>query len=203
MKTKGLGFQFRVSLKGIDPEVWRRIVVPASYSFWDLHVAIQDSMGWLDCHLHAFRIRNPDTGNPDEIGIPDDEPFDGQVQPLVGWGIPLVAYFRQPGDRADYKYDFGDGWEHEVVLEQGTNQFPNGQYPVCLEGARACPPEDCGGVHGYYEMLKALGDPLHKEHENILEWVGGRYDPAVFDPKKVRFDSPKERWKTAFEGKEP
>ena len=195
MKTKSLGYQFRVSLKGIDPVVWRRIVVPGSYSFWDLHVAIQDAMGWLDCHLHVFRIRNPDTGEANEIGIPDDEPFDDQVQALPGWDIPLVAYFQQPGDRADYEYDFGDGWEHEVVLEQVTSRPPDEQYPVCIEGARVCPPEDCGGVHGYEEMLKVLGDPSHEEHESILEWVGGRYDPAVFDPKKVRFDSPRKRWK--------
>lgn len=203
MKTKGRGYQFKVSLKGIDPAVWRRIAVPATYSFWDLHVAIQDSMGWFDCHLHSFRIRNPDTGETEEIGIPDDEPFDDQVQPRAGWDIPLVAYFRQPGDRADYEYDFGDGWEHEVVLEQVSSRLPIGYYPVCLEGARACPPEDCGGVHGYEEMLKALGDPSHEEHENILEWVGGRYDPAQFDPKKVRFDSPKKRWKIAFQDEDP
>ena len=149
MKTKGLGYQFKVTLMGIDPAVWRRIVVPADYSFWDLHVAIQDSMGWLDCHLHAFRLRNPDTGEAVEIGIPDDDPFDGQPQPLIGWDTPLVAYFRLPGDRADYEYDFGDGWEHEVLLEHITSRLPSGQYPVCLEGARACPPEDSGGVHGY------------------------------------------------------
>ncbi len=203
MKTKGLGYQFRVTLKRIDPPVWRRIVVPASYSFWDLHVGIQDSMGWLDCHLHAFRVRNPNTGEADEIGIPDDEALDDEVQVLPGWDIPLVAYFQEPGDRAEYEYDFGDGWEHDVLLEQVTSRVPGGKYPVCIEGARKCPPEDCGGTHGYEEMLKVLRDPSHEEYESTLQWVGGRYDPDAFDPKRVRFDSPRKRWKIAFEGEEP
>ena len=200
MKTKGLAHQFKVTLKEIQPKVWRRIVVPAGYSFWDLHVAIQDSMGWLDYHLHVFRVRNPDTGEPDQIGIPDDD-ASGDVEPfLPGWEVPMVEYFRQPGDRADYEYDFGDGWEHEVVLEEITVRVPKAKYPICLEGARACPPEDCGGVPGYEEMLKALRDPTHEEHESTLQWVGGPYDPAAFDPEKVRFDSPKKRWRIAFEG---
>ena len=198
MKTKDLTFQFRVTLKGIEPEVWRRIVVPAKYSFWDLHVAIQDAMGWLDYHLHAFRIHNRDTGEADQIGIPgdsfqDDDPF------LPGWAIPIVQYFREPGDRADYEYDFGDGWEHEVVLEETAARSLRKRYPVCLTGARACPPEDCGGVHGYEEMLAVLRDPSHEEHESMVQWVGGKYDPAAFSPAKVRFDNPKKRWQNAFE----
>jgi len=78
----------------------------------------------------------------------DDDSFDDQVQPRAGWATPLVAYFRQPGDRADYEYDFGDSWKHEIVLEQVGSRLPNGQRPICLEGARACPPEDCGGSTG-------------------------------------------------------
>ena len=170
MKT--LAHQFKVTLKGIEPTVWRRIVVPATYSFWDLHVAIQDSMGWLDCHLHAFRLRSPESDEAVEIGIPDDDVFEGVEPFLPGWEIPIAAYFGKPGARAEYEYDFGDGWEHEVVLEEITVRAPKVKYPICLDGSGACPPEDCGGVPGYEEMLTALRDPTHEEHESILEWVG-------------------------------
>lgn len=199
MKTKGFAHQLKVTLKGIEPEVWRRIVVPASYSFWDLHVAIQDSMGWLDYHLHAFRLRNSESGEVEQIGIPDDDAFEDAEPFLAGWEVPIADYFREPGARAEYEYDFGDGWEHEVVLEEITVRVPKAKYPICSDGAGACPPEDCGGVPGYEEMLRVLRDPTHEEHETTVQWVGGRYDPAVFDPKKVRFDSPRKRWRIAFE----
>lgn len=198
MNTKGLAYQFKVTLQGIEPEIWRRLLVPASYSFWDLHVAIQDAMGWLDYHLHVFRVRHPLTGEAAQIGIPNEDAFEGEEAFLPGWVIPLVEYFREPGDRADYEYDFGDGWEHDVVLEQVTGRIAKAKYPICLDGARACPPEDCGGVPGFEDMLSILRDPSHEEHESTPEWVGGRYDPAAFDPQKVRFDNPKKRWRTAF-----
>lgn len=200
--TKGLTMQFRVALKGIEPEVWRRIVVPAEYSFWDLHVAIQDAMGWLDYHLHAFLVRNPDTGQVDQIGIPEG-PFEYDDEYLPGWEVPIERYFREPQDRADYEYDFGDEWQHEIVLEKIASRVPGKKYPMCLDGARACPPEDCGGVHGYQEMLTALRDPLHEQHEDFLEWVGGQYEPDAFSAKKVRFDDPGKRWRNAFDSDEP
>lgn len=106
---------------------------------------------------------------------------------------------RDGGSVGRNEYDFGDGWEHEVVLEEVTRRVPGRKYPACVEGAGACPPEDSGGVHGYEEMLKVLRDPSHEEHENTVQWVGGRYEPAAFDPKRVRFNNPKRRWKTAFE----
>jgi len=194
--------QFKVTLDGIDPPVWRRIVVPAEYSFWDLHVAIQDSMGWLDYHLHTFRVNRPGSAESDEIGIPDDDFVDDDKVLLPGWEIPIATYLREPGDRADYEYDFGDGWEHAVVLEQVMLRVPGKKYPACIDGARACPPEDCGGVSGYEQMLVTLSDPGHPEHDSMLEWVGGRYDPAAFDPRKVRFDNPGKRWRIAFQGEE-
>jgi hypothetical protein len=189
-----------VTLIGIEPEVWRRIVVPGNYSFWDLHVAIQDAMGWLDYHLHAFRIQNPETGDLDQIGIPDDS-FENEARLVAGWEVPIAHYFRERGDRADYEYDFGDGWEHDVVLEEIATRVPRKRYPLCLDGARACPPEDCGGVYGYEALLAALRDPTHDEHESMVEWVGGKYDPAAFSPKKIRFDDPGKRWRNAFQGR--
>ena len=202
MNTKKYVYQFKISLKEIEPAIWRRIVVPATYSFWDLHVGIQDSMGWLDYHLHVFRIANPETGEINEIGIPDDEPFEDDLVYLPGWELPIADYFTQPGGRADYEYDFGDSWEHEIVLEGILLKEPKMKYPKCIGGARACPPEDCGGVHGYEEMLKIVRSPSHEEHKSMMEWLGGRYDPKAFDPKKVRFDNPKKRWRIAFTNEE-
>ncbi len=198
MDTKKLTYHFRVSLKEIEPTIWRRLEVPASYSFWDLHVAIQDAMGWLDYHLHVFRVANPETGRIEEIGIPDKEAFEGDPVSLPGWEIPLAEYFIKPGDRADYEYDFGDGWEHEIVLEKIQPRVPKTKCPRCLEGARACPPEDCGGVGGYESMLEIIFDPSHEEHESTMTWLGGSFDPELFDPKKVKFDNPKKRWNIAF-----
>ena len=176
--------------------------MPAEASFWDLHVAFQDAMGWKDYHLHLFRIRNPEDGRTDSIGIPDDDPFPGAEPHLTGWEIPVAEYFRLPGDHAEYDYDFGDGWAHDVLLEQIALCIPRTKVPRCLEGARACPPEDCGGVPGYERLLEVLADPSHEEHASMLEWVGGAYDPAAFDPARVRFDNPKKRWEMAFDDSE-
>lgn len=200
MNPKKTIFQYKITLKDIDPEIWRRIVVPATYSFWDLHVAIQDSMGWLDYHLHEFQIVNPDTGQTDSIGIPDDELINDGLNFLPGWELPLVMYFRQLGIQAKYKYDFGNGWEHDVSFEGILIREPKSRYPKCIDGARACPPEDCGGVHGYYEILRIINDKTDEEHKSMLEWVGKKYNPKIFDPKLVRFDNPKKRWKIAFSG---
>ncbi len=190
--------QFKITLLGVKPQIWRRIHVPQSYSFYDLHVAIQDAMGWLDCHLHAFQIRDPDTGEEVAIGFPDDEGFG--LPFLAGWELAIADFFHAENSTARYEYDFGDGWEHEVVLEGIVPSRERTRYPQCTEGERACPPEDCGGVHGYVDFLEAIGNSDHEEHESMLEWVGGKFYPEAFDPKKVRFDNPKKRWELAFGG---
>jgi hypothetical protein len=196
-KSKSV-YQFNITLKDIEPAIWRRILVPANYTFWDLHVAIQDAMGWLDYHLHLFRIIDPDSGELEEIGIPDDEPFEDDLDCVPGWERSMAHYFRNAGDHADYEYDFGDGWEHEVVFEGIFPREARTKYPRCIDGARACPPEDCGGVHGYQEMLKIIRNRSHKEHKSMMRWLGGKYDPNGFDPNNVRFDNPKKRWRIAF-----
>jgi hypothetical protein len=198
MDRNKLVYQYKIVLNEIKPITWRRIVVPASYSFWDLHVAIQDAMGWSDSHLHLFRITNPRTGQIDAFGIPDDDPIDEEMDCLPGWEMPIAEYFTKPGDKAEYEYDFGDSWEHGLVLEGILLKQSKIKYPICLAGARACPPEDCGGVYGYRDMLKIIQNPSHGEHESMLEWLGGKYDPDVFDPNKVKFDNPLKRWRIAF-----
>ena len=202
MEKRNLVYQFKITLKGIEPPIWRRVQVPSSYNFWDLHVALQDSMGWLDYHLHAFRILDPRTGEVLEIGIPSDDLFDDERPCLPGWEFPISDYFQAQGNRAEYEYDLGDSWEHEVVLEEIVERVPKSKYPKCIDGARACPPEDCGGMWGYQELLETIRDPSHEEYESALEWLGGRYDSEAFNPKEVRFDNPKKRWRIAFEKNE-
>jgi len=110
---------------------------------------------------------------------------------------------KHPGDSMAYTYDFGDDWQHEVVLEDVAVPTPRTRYPRCADGEGACPPEDCGGPHGYQDLLGVLADRNHPEHDSMLEWLGGRRDPAAFDPRSVHFDDPQERWMIAFAGGNP
>jgi hypothetical protein len=200
-RTRGASsvHQFKITLRHVRPAVWRRIQVPLKYSFYDLHVAIQDVFGWLDYHLHAFRIRNPTTGGTDEIGIPDDE----YGEPcLAGWEVKLSEYFVTPKRKALYLYDFGDGWEHDVLYEGEIPVEPKVRYPRCVAGARACPPEDCGGPYGYERLLRILADPTDPEHPELLAWVGHPIDPSAFDLSDVTFNNPRTRWKIAFEAEQ-
>lgn len=189
-------YQFKITLEGIKPPIWRRIQVPKTYTFWDLHVAIQDAMGWLDYHLHEFEIVDPSTGLMVNIGIPDEE-FDRDVLP--GWKQKIADYFSMENPKAVYIYDFGDYWEHKIQLEKILPREKGVNYPVCIKGKRACPPEDCGGVWGYEELLEALKKPAHERHEELLEWLGEDFDPEHFDVNEVSFDDPDKRLKNVFE----
>jgi hypothetical protein len=156
-------------------------------------VAIQDVMGWQDGHLHAFHVKNPMTGHEEEIGLPEEDLlFDGHVI-LPDWEQKISEYFSPENKRARYLYDFGDGWEHTLVLEQIFAAEAGIVYPRCIEGKRACPPEDCGGVWGYANMLEVLSNPKHKEHKDTVEWVGEGFDPEDFDPGDVHFSDPAQR----------
>ena len=198
VKRRNHSFQFKISLKGLRPPIWRRILVPSSYSFWDLHVAIQDAMGWLDFHLHLFRIRSPTDGKRAEIGIPLDDPFSDLPEPLAGWSVPVASYFTLSNRKATYLYDFGDGWEHSVVLEEIAPRADTSILPMCLAGRRRCPPEDCGGNGGYEHFLEIIGDASHEEHADALTWVGGSFDPGQFERASIQFDDPRSRWQRAF-----
>lgn len=199
--AKNLVHQFRITLLEVEPTVWRRIQVPVGYTFWDLHVAIQDSMGWLDSHLHIFRIKRPRGRKVWEIGIPVELMEDV----LPGWRNDVSDYFTEPGASALYEYDFGDGWQHEILLEGVLLAEPGVSYPRCLDGERACPPEDCGGPHGYEELLKVISDLEHEERDEYLIWLAGQapgnypFDPERFYPAEVRFEDPHERFFIAFQ----
>lgn len=189
-------YQFKITLKGIEPPVWRKIQVPETYSFWDLHVAVQDAMGWEDCHLHDFAVRHPRTDATVRMGIPDD---DFELNILAGWEHNIADYFSAKNKTAKYVYDYGDNWEHSVELEKILPRHKERAYPRCIGGQRACPPEDCGSVHGYEELLEAIMDPGHERHEELLRWSGGDFEPERFSPKAVRFADPWKRWNRLWE----
>jgi len=189
--------QLRVTLRDVEPAVWRQIEIPAKYTFWDLHVAIQDAMGWLDCHLHMFRVANA-RGETEEIGIPDDDRFGDEPVCLPGWEVPIADYLDHVGAQAEYEYDFGDGWSHDVRVERVAPRRSGTKYPRCSDGANRCPPEDCGGPPGYAGLLEVIANPRHEEYASTVEWLGGRIDPTRFDVRSVRFDNPATRWRKAF-----
>ncbi len=188
-------YQFKVTLSDIRPPIWRRIQVPENYTFWDLHVAIQDAMGWADYHLHKFTIFSLREGEEVEIGIPN--PDWNETEVLHDRKQKIADYFALENREAEYVYDFGDYWEHIIMLEKILPREKGVKYPLCIKGKRACPPDDCGGAPGYEEFLDAIKNPKHEQHKEMLDWIGGRFDPEDFDVKKVIFDNPNERWKIA------
>lgn len=177
MKTKTI-YQFKVTLRGTRPPIWRRFQVDSDITFYELHRVLQEVMGWYDAHLHLF-----DVGR---LVITDAETLadvweDGVNEQRAN----LQKYVAREGQKFRYEYDFGDSWGHDVVLEKILPAEPNVHYPRCLKGKRACPPEDCGGVWGYAEVLEALADETHPEHEMYLEWLGGDLDPEEFDLAEI------------------
>lgn len=174
-------FQFKITLDGIEPPIWRRIQVQ-DCTLDKLHEHIQTAMGWTNSHLHQFEIKGQRYGDPELLddGFDDFECEDSTTT-LVSEILPKT------GKRFafKYEYDFGDSWEHEILFEGSPPIDPKAKYPVCLEGERACPPEDCGGVWGYGDFLKAIRNPKHEEHESMLEWIGGKFSPEAFDAKKA------------------
>jgi len=155
----------------VKPPIWRRLLVPGDTTLAKLHLILQVAMGWEDYHLHAFRIGKLRYGPADYEDVMADEIDEATV---------TIAETFAKARKGFYDYDFGDSWEHEIVLEKTTSTEPQ-QFALCLAGKRACPPEDSGGTWGYANLLEALGDPGHEEHEEYLEWAGEDFDPEAFE----------------------
>lgn len=187
-------YQFKITLKESKPPIWRQIQVPETYTFWDLHVAIQDAFGWEDYHLHEFEIQQLTSKEKIIIGIPNED-FGQEILP--DWKQKISDYFTLKNNSADYIYDFGDDWLHSIILEKILPSEKKINYPRCINGKRACPPEDCGGIWGYEEFLEAIKDPKHEQHKEMKEWIGGDFDPEYFNPSEIVFDNPKNRLKTS------
>lgn len=166
-------YQLKITLQETHPPIWRRLMVPGNLNFARLHAVIQDAMGWENCHLHSFEVGDLEIGTPD----PDRLSFGAPVASEKQYTLERVA--RAEGVRFTYRYDFGDCWEHEIVVEAVTA----GELaaPRCVAGERACPPEDCGGTPGYAELVDALADQTHERHEELAEWVDDGWSPERFD----------------------
>jgi hypothetical protein len=181
-------YQFKLSMKGITPQIWRRIQVPENYTFLDLHNAIQAAMNWDDYHLHEFEMQNPKNGQLERIGPKGDDYEDFGDGPLIPEKkAKLSDYFTLENKAALYTYDFGDDWQVKVRLEKILPKKEGVEYPVCTAGKRAAVPEDCGGIWGYENLLEILKDPDNEDYEDTLEWMGEDFDPEYFDPKDVSF----------------
>ena len=168
-------YQIKISLKGSKPPIWRRILISSKTRLPDLHWISQESMGWTDSHLHQFICGNSYLGNPELLE-------DGDLVDYTN--IAIDRLLSSEGDKIVYEYDFGDGWEHDVKLEK-IIAFEGQILPVCIAGKRACPPEDCGGVWGYYSFVESLIDSKHPAHKENREWIGENFDPDYFSVQDV------------------
>jgi hypothetical protein len=173
-------YQVKVTLKGSKPPIWRRIQVASDTRLDRLHRIVQCVMGWDGGHLHQFIVGGVCYSTPmPEFGIDMETDCADARKVSLQKAAPGVKC------RILYEYDFGDGWEHDLLVEKVLDPDPAARYPVCLAGKRACPPEDCGGIWGYVELLKALQDPQHPEHKNMTEWIDEDFDPEGFDLEEV------------------
>ncbi len=168
-------YQLKISLKGSDPPIWRRVLVRSDMPLRRLHGVIQRVMGWTDSHLHQFIVGDTCYGTPD----PEIMGFGRQTLSEKSYTVADVA----PAVKRSfvYEYDFGDGWNHKIVVEKILPPDPEFQHPICLAGANACPPEDCGGIGGYSELIEILADPRNLRHESMKDWLGYDLDPARFN----------------------
>jgi len=172
-------YRLKVTLRDIRPPVWRRIEVPGELTLAALHDVLQTAFGWTESHLHQFDV--------------DGALFAVPIADGLGWGREVEDEVRARlcdvvGKRVKkftYEYDFGDGWEHVIAVEAIVPAEPGSAYPRCLAGRRAGPPEDCGGPWGYAELLAAVADPDHPDHEDMCDWLGGGSDPGAFDVDAV------------------
>jgi hypothetical protein len=171
-------YKLKITLKYIKPPIWRRILVKSNILLHDLHKIIQTTMGWTNSHLHQFAhnrnfYSSPDFNEFDELGLIDYSK------------IRLNKLLTTEKHQMIYEYDFGDGWEHAIVLEKILSIDPDVKYPLCLDGKRNCPPEDCGGPGGYEKLLNTIKNPEDEEYESMIEWLGKGFDPEEFDKGEI------------------
>jgi hypothetical protein len=164
-------YQLKVTLHDSKPPIWRRIEVADTTTLAKLHNILQIIMGWTDSHLHQFVVNHQFYSDPTfEL---DDVANEQRIS--------LQRLALQPKMRFGYEYDFGDYWQHDILVEKEFPPEPDTLYPRCVKGKLACPPEDCGGIWGYYQLLEAIHNPQHPDHQDMLEWLGDNFDPDAFD----------------------
>jgi hypothetical protein len=171
--------RIRIALNDIEPQIWRRVAVPLDLSLKGLHDVIQAVLAWQDYHLFEFRIGEK------VYGLPDPE-WDYSRKVHKAKLAKLATFVAQGVSAFDYVYDMGDNWEHTVTVEVVEPADAAQKYPCFIDGARRAPPEDVGGVPGYYEFIDAISKPRHREHKQMLEWYGRDYDPDDIDSLMIR-----------------
>ncbi|MBI2418708.1 MAG: plasmid pRiA4b ORF-3 family protein [Ignavibacteriales bacterium] len=200
LKKSNEVYQFIITLKFIEPLIWRRILVPSTYTFWDLHIAIQSVMGWENYHPHAFEFKLPDKRileiNSDPYDDLDDDEFDNDEfefssgRYLFEGRAKIAEHFNKKSKVCTYTYDFGDSWEHIIKFEKILPAQKGETYPKCTGGERACPPEDCGGPFLYDSRIESLKNPDTKEYEYAVMLFGENFDPESFDHESIVFWDP-------------
>lgn len=178
-QTSGRVYQIKVTLTGSEPPIWRRVEVPGEYTLLQLHRIMQTVMEWDGSHLHEFKIGRMTFGNPEfDGGLFGPRVLDEEDVKLNELGLRARSEF-------SYVYDFGDNWHHTLLLEKALDADPNTEYPVCTGGEMAAPPDDCGGLGGYYNLQEILEDPADPEYEERKEWFGGGLDATAFDLEMI------------------
>jgi hypothetical protein len=178
-KTPSATLQLHIELRGSKPKIWRRVLVPQTITLVKLHAVIQAVFGWSGGHLHEFTV------GEERFGTPDPE-YDA-------WGevrnerTTKLASALGGARTMNYVYDFGDNWQHRIKVEKTLEPAPAGMLPMCVAGANATPPDDCGGIYGYYDFVAAVSDPSHPEHADMSQWIGRPWDPAAFDIGAVNY----------------
>jgi hypothetical protein len=168
-------YQLKITLNNIAPPIWRRVQV-GDCTLAELHAIIQASMGWCNSHLHMFVVGGEQYSDPETCG----DPYDANTR-----STSLADLVSQGHKSFRYIYDFGDSWEHTITVEDALPADSKTKYPCCVKGKRACPPEDCGGPWGYSEFLNVIQNPKHEERKEMLEWIGGKFDPEKFSAAGV------------------
>lgn len=175
--------RLKIVLVDTQPPIWRRVEVPAEMTLKELHVVIQAAMGWENAHLYQFHVGRETIAGPGMGGGGWD------ASPSIGAGRVRLADLTTRGvKRFSYIYDMGDSWEHTIHIERSPSADPAAIYPRLVDGALRCPPEDIGGIPGFYAFLDAMSDPKHPDHDDRIEWYGGVFDPAAFDADHIRKD---------------
>ena len=170
-------YQLKITLKAVKPPIWRRLELPANLKLNDFYKILMHTMPWGGYHLWCF-----EANGQEYMG---DEESAEEMGTLLASKYKLSQFLSKEGEKGLFTYDFGDNWEHEILLEKIIFPEPGVAYPRCTAGKRNCPPDDCGGPWGYPDFLQAISDPAHPEHEDMLEWIGGEFDPEEFDLEKV------------------
>lgn len=173
-------FQVQIVLRGSKPKIWRRILIPSDMPLSVFHEVIQTSMGWENSHLHQFEKDNIFYTMKIEGDVFWDEKKKKDYKDLT-----VSDLLTKKHDKVTYEYDYGDIWEHDIFLEEILNADPHTKYPLCVDGKMSCPPEDCGGIQAYHNILVILRNPEHKYYENYKDWLDEDFDPEYFDKNEV------------------